>query len=214
MQVVKLSRAELEQFAREQYAAHFGAREAAAPKFVNAAAVAEVNAPRSFVWGGLGYWAPPLSYEAGVRLMAAAHALRDLRTAGVVDLRRARKAAGIVRAAVSRRWRRTRSAPPAFGHTPADIEALAVWLLHVPDDAPAPPASGPVTVDMMDNRMAFRRAFGAYPATWAEYVYGMRHLSRDVARTDLRGAVSGRMAGADKKAWSEWVREVRTEAGV
>jgi hypothetical protein len=67
----------LEEHAREEYRQRFA--NAPEPKVLNARALAVYDSPRSFVWGGVGYWAPPLSYESGVRLMIAANALRDLR---------------------------------------------------------------------------------------------------------------------------------------
>jgi hypothetical protein len=209
----------LEAHAREEYRKRFAS--APEPRVINARVAATLDAPRSFVWGGIGYWAPPLSYEGGLRLLIAAHALADLRRKGASALplhAAALKAARIIRQSIRpvRRWRRPWwPLSRAFYRSPAEeLEALCRWLIHVPDDSPVVPSDRRVTVDLLDQRYAFELAYGREPRSWADYVLGSRAVGRRDSRTDLRLAVSVRVGtNADKKGWGDYEREMRQMAG-
>lgn len=205
----------LEEHARKEYAKKFnGVPE---PRVINQRPLATLDAPRSFVWGGIGYWCPPLSYEGGSRLLIAANALRDLRKSGnAVRLDAARiTAARIVRKHVrSRRplWRLTR----AFYRDPADqIEGLIRWLLYVEDESTIVPSEQPVTVDLIHMRYAFEDMFGRPPRSWPDYVYGIRYIGRKSSQEDLRSAAAFRVGRwADKKGWAEYDRSMRAFGGL
>jgi hypothetical protein len=216
MQAVRThTRAELEQAAREQYRQRYAREdEAAEPRVINVRA--SLNAPRSFVWGGLGYWAPPLSYESGLRLLIVANAIRDHLGAGDDDAahRVATTAARLIRKSLrSRRpfWWLTRA---FYRSQPEQVETIARWLLCVEDDAVAAPNGRPVTVDLIDNRYAFEHAYKRRPESWADYVYGMRHIGRASSREDLRFAVATRMGvNATEEIWRSYERDQRAHAG-
>jgi len=198
------------------------------PKVINLEALITFNAPRSFIWGGVGYRAPPLSFLAGVRLLVAANALRDLRTANAPEQTQraaARVAAFVVRANIvplgpmrRLRWRLGRR--PFRWDDPQELEGLCRWLHHVPDDSSAPPPpEKPGILDFADAFAGFVRAYPAWvgtdglPVSWAAYLYGVRHLTRAMAREDLRRAISARWAGADSKGWSTYFGEQQRLAG-
>ena len=209
----------LEQHAREEYRKRFA--NAPEPRVINQRVAATLDAPRSFIWGGIGYWAPPLSYEGGLRLLIAAHALADLRRKGasVMSLQAATfKAARLVRQNLRpiRLWRRPWWwLSRAFYTSPAEeLEALCRWLIHVPDDAPGVPSDRSIIVDLVDQKYAFELAYGREPRSWADYVLGSRAAGRRDNRTDLRSAVSARVGvNADKKGWGDYEREMRQMAG-
>jgi len=209
----------LEQHAREEYRKRFA--NAPEPRVINQRVAATLDAPRSFVWGGIGYWAPPLSYEGGLRLLIAAHALADLRRKGapVMSLQAATfKAARLIRHNLRpiRLWRRPWwwLSRAFYTSTAEELEALCRWLIHVPDDAPVVPSDRSVTVDLVDQKYAFELAYGREPRSWADYVLGSRAAGRRDNRTDLRSAVSARVGvNADKKGWGDYEREMRQMAG-
>jgi hypothetical protein len=194
-----------------------------APTVLNVDALMVFLQPREFQWGGVGYRAPPLKFWDGARLMVAAHALADLRLAGVSG-EQLTSVVRIARRLVARlvrpiaRWRR------AVAHRlrvsdPEQLEGLLHWLLYIPDEWQAPPPAGPVTVDWMDEVMGFVHEFPAcigtdgWPRYWAQYVYGSRHLSRARHRADLRLAMAVRAAQADAKDFTKWAGEWQTAAG-
>jgi hypothetical protein len=204
---------ELEEHARREYKRKFG--RVPEPRVINARALASLDAPRSFIWGGIGYWCPPLSYESGFRLLIAANALRDLRgRSGDQSRRVAITAARLIRRSVrSRRpwWRLTRA---FFRDPPEELEALIRWLLYVEDESTIVPSDRAVTVDLVDNRYAFEAEYKRRPVTWADYVYGLRHIGRAATRSDLRMAIAYRVgANADKRGWEDFDREARAMAG-
>jgi hypothetical protein len=215
----------LEQHAREEYRKRFAS--VPEPRVLNAHALVSFAAPRSLVWGGVGYWVPPLSYEDGNRLLAAASFIHDaLRQDKPVAATAASKtAARILHALLPRRrppvwrvgerlrqWFRSRF---TFYHDPPEqIESLLRWLLHVEDDAPLVPADRQATIDLIDNKYAFEGHFKRPPLSWKDYVYGMRHIARQASREDLRGAVAARIGvNADAKGWRDYERELRALAG-
>lgn len=207
---------ELERFARERYAQKMAS--IPEPKVINARPLATLDAPRSFIWGGVGYWAPPLSYESGIRLMIAANALRDLRKGGgpqpAMDAAKF-KAARMLRAALRCRRPLWRWWSRAFFSDPAEhVEGVIRWLLEVEDEAPVIPTDQPVTVDLIDNLYTFQEVYRRRPYSWRDYVYGMRHIGRSASRADLREAVNARMGvNSDEKGWTKFEREMRAHAG-
>jgi hypothetical protein len=203
----------LEEHARKEYKKRFA--HVPEPRVINARPSASIDAPRSFVWGGIGYWCPPLSYESGKRLLIVANALRDLRGRNEDTARRvAITAARLIRKNIrSRRpfWRLTRA---FYRDPPEELEAIIRGLLYVEDESTVVPSDRPVTVDLIDNAYAFEFAYKRKPTTWADYVYGLRHIGRDNARHDLRMAIAYRVgANADKRAWEDFDREARAMAG-
>jgi hypothetical protein len=214
MQIVAFE--ELEQHAREEYRKRFG--KTSEPKVINASAWATFGQPRSLVWGGLVYWAPPLSYEDGVRCMIAANALRDRPSAHYTA-----KAILLARSLMRRQrpslWRlraRLRELVAFHVYRPPTEEVRNVlhWLMHVPDEATYVPPEKPGTIDLIGNRYAFELAYHRRPDSWADYVYGMRELGRRTAQEDFRNAVSTRVgSNADEKGWKEYERDQRAAAG-
>lgn len=204
----------LERHAREEYQKRFA--NAPEPRVINVRALTTLDAPRSFIWGGVGYWAPPLSFESGFRLLVAANALRDLRDGGdPAALERAKiRAARLVRSVLRCRrlwWRLTRA---FYRDPPAEVEEVIRHLLYVEDESPVIPSDRPVTVDMVDNLYTFEAAFGRRPRSWRDYVYGMRHIGRANSRGDLRGAVATRIGvNSDEKGWKAFERDMRLYAG-
>jgi hypothetical protein len=206
----------LEEHARKEYKKRFA--HVPEPRVINARALASLDAPRSFIWGGIGYWCPPLSYESGFRLLIAANALRDLRGRDDDTARRvAITAARLIRKNIrSRRpfWRLTRA---FYRDPPEQLEAVIRGLLYVEDESTVVPSDRPVTVDLMDNHYTFqscRDGFGRKPDSWADYVYGLRHIGRAATRSDLRMAIAYRVgANADKRGWEDFDREARAMAG-
>ena len=183
---------------------------------MNAPAVAVFDAPRCFVWGGVGYWVPALSYESGVRLMIAATALRELRGHGERLARAAITAARLIRNCVDRKrrplWRFWSRA--FFTDPPEHIESVIHYLLGVEDESPVIPTGRRITIDLIDNRYTFEGHFKRPPRSWADYVYGMRHIGRATTRDDLRLAVASRVGvNADAKGWQAFESEMRQQAG-
>lgn len=210
----------LEEYARQEYRKKYA--EMPEPKIVNAHAVTTFTAPRSFVWGGIGYWAPPLSYEAGRDLLVAARAILVARRSGTPAVLAdcVRTATRLIRNVVRPRsrvrrlfWRLTRD--PFFGARSDAIEMLINGLLYVPDESPAPPSSEKqIKIDLIADLYTFRALYGCRPESWADYVYGMRHVGRHGARHDLRAAVSARVAyHADKAGWRDYERDQLAAAG-
>jgi hypothetical protein len=204
---------ELREASRQRYLEKVGS--VPEPKVINARALASLDAPRSFIWGGIGYWCPPLSYESGYRMLIAANALRDLRGRSDDTSRRvAITAARLIRRSVrSRRpwWRLTRV---FYRDPPEELEDLIRWMLYVEDESTVVPSDRPVTVDLVDNRYAFEGHYKRRPTTWADYVHGLRHIGRAATRSDLRMAIAYRVgANADKRGWEDFDREARAMAG-
>ena len=216
---------EVDRLAREQYAERFKA--VPEPVVLNVEELITLDAPRDFSWGGVGYRAPPLSFGVGLRLLVAANALRDLRTADAPDSERrtaVRMATRILRPVleplgVLSKVLDWRLPCPFLRSDPTEMEGLLRWLLFAPDQSPVVPPTGRVTIDLIDGLASFVREFPAwvgpdgYPMSWRHYVYGMRHLSRVAARVDLRTATATRMAQTDKEPWQEWITELREAAG-
>jgi hypothetical protein len=196
------------------------------PRFLNARASLTLDAPRSLVWGGVGYWSPPLGFEDGHRLLAVSSYLADAirqEHAGAVRsavqiaaplLHRALRRSTPPFWRVVRRIRESAAAARAFLHDdPQDVLHLMRWLLHVEDESPATPPDRQITVDLIDNRYAFEDTFKRVPRSWKDYVYGMHHVARKSAREDLRRAVATRIAvNGDKDGWRDYEREMRTAA--
>lgn len=204
------------------------------PKVVNVEALVAFTVPRRFDMGGVGLRAPPLPFLAGIRLFVAANALRDLRGASarpavMQDALRTTVRLILQQLHPTSRFRRlTGWRRSFFVAPPEEIEGIARWLLHVPDDSTIPPPKGQVTVDFMGNLCDFVREWPAWvarpgpwwrrgpvplPVSWAAYVYGSRHLSRARAREDLRRAFAVRFAGADEKHYKAFNAELRQVAG-
>lgn len=205
----------LEEHARAEYQKRLAS--APEPKVINARALATLDAPRSFVWGGIGYWAPPLSYDGGIKLLVVAGMLRDLRNAGdVLRTEPARiRAASLIRQNVrSRRplWRLTRA---FYRDAAADLEAVIRWLLHVEDESLVVPSEKPVTVDLIHLRYAFEDVFNRAPRSWSDYVHGIRYIGQKYSQQDLRYAAATRTGRfADKHGWSEYERAMREHGGL
>lgn len=215
---------ELEAAARERYRQKFAS--VPAPTLINLEALVTFAVPRVLEWRGVGYRAPPLPYQTGLRLQVAAQALQELTSRGAPEASRraaARVAARVVATLLRPRapwrvaWRRRLRTSLL-----ADLDAfqgLLWWLIHVPDQGVVPPATRAVTVDCMDTLTDFVREFprwvGAdgFPLTWAHFQYGVRHLGRARARADLRMAVAARAAGSTDKGWKEWETEWLASAG-
>jgi hypothetical protein len=215
----------LEQHAREEYRKRFAS--VPEPRYLNARALIQLDAPRSLVWGGVGYWAPPLSFEDGQRLFAVSSYLADALKQGHAHAIRSAVQTAIPLIVQSLRRRRPswwhvlsriRSAAAALRafteDDPQDLLAIMRWLLYVEDEAPSIPADRRVTIDLIDNRYAFEGYFKRPPRSWKDYVYGMHHIGRQSSREDLRNAVATRIGvNADKKGWQEYERELRQAAG-
>jgi len=212
----RVPQVELERFAHQEYVKAYAS--APKPKLRNLLALTEFCVPRIIPWAGVSYRAPPLGFRDGVRLMVAANALQDLRLAGVAPPARreaARVALLCLRSVLRGPWYRRR-----FRSTdPAEVEAVAWLVLHVPDEGVLPPAKGSATLDYMDTLAAFARDLPAWcgpdglPLSWAHYQYGLHHLTRARHREDLRHAISVRAAGAEVKAFKEFENEWRAAAG-
>jgi hypothetical protein len=215
----------LEQHAREEYRRRFsGAPE---PRYLNARALLQLDAPRSLVWGGVGYWAPPLGFEDGARLFALsgfladalrqdhASATRDAVALTVPLLHKALRRRRLPWWRIIARIQQADAAERAFlNDDPHDLLALVRWLLYVEDEAPTVPPSTRVTIDLLDNRYAFEGFFKRPPRSWKDYVYGMHHLGRQASRKDLRLAVATRIGvNGDKDGWRDYERELRAAAG-
>jgi hypothetical protein len=215
----------LEQHARDEFARRF--RDQPEPRFLNVRATLQLDAPRSLVWGGVGYWAPPLGFEDGLRLLAVSSYLADaLRQDHAAGIRTAvQTATPLLRKVLRRRpppmWRvfaRVRDAAAAqraFLHDdPEALLHLMRWLMQVEDEAPTVPPGKRVTVDLIANRYVFEDALKREPRSWKDYVYGMHHVARKAAQEDLRTAVAVRIGvNADKKGWQDYEREQRPAAG-
>jgi hypothetical protein len=206
-------RAEIERHARKEYAQRYSS--VPEPRFINASASVSFSAPRRFMWGGVGYYCPPLSYENGLRLFAAAQALREAGgpSAPVVLRMAVRVLRSVLHARRRPLWRYWSR---AFYDTPAEhVEMILRGLLYVEDESPpGPPPEKRVTVDLLDNKYAFEACYKRKPESWADYTCGLRHIARTSSRGDLRGAVAFRVASmADKKTWRDYERDLRAAAG-
>jgi hypothetical protein len=213
----------LEQHARDEFARRF--RDVPEPKFLNVRATLQLDAARSLVWGGIGYWSPPLGFEDGLRLFAVSSYLADAlrQNAGVSSA--VQIAVPLLRKVMRRRirpwWRplaRIREAAAAqrafVADDPQELLHLMRWLLHVEDEAPSVPPSTRATIDLIDNRYAFEGHFKRAPRSWKDYVYGMHHIGRHASRSDLRLAVATRIGvNGDKDGWQAYERELRSAAG-
>lgn len=219
--------AKLEEYAREEYRRHFASIPEPVP--VNIEAVVAFNKPRVIPWGALRYRMRPLSYAQGFNLQVAANAIRTRRLAGESTEDQRRAALRLIRPLLHptnplRRFKRV----PYFAAPDFAIERLIGAMIYVPDDGAVAPPSRPMRVDLMDEmatfahqlpawcepayRWLFRNPRAGQPLSWAHYVYGSRHLSRDLARADLRMAVAMRMAQADKDGWKLYETEQRSAA--
>jgi hypothetical protein len=77
----------------------------------------------------------------------------------------------------------------------------------VNDGGPEPP------VDLLDLVMEYRRVFGAHPATWRDFVSGLDHINRNLARTSLQLATAAGMAAATKESAEPWYERQKIAAG-
>lgn len=195
------------------------------PKVINVEAVLVFGQPRVVTWGAIKYHAPPLTYRQGMKLLTAANALEDQMEHGAAESdvqATIRLAARCVREAVRPRsrvrrlfWRFSR----AFQDEPDLLIGLIWWLLDVRDQAGYPPPDKPVTVDYLDAKYAFIREYPALcvngePRSWADYLYGNRHLMRAHTREDLRHASAVRAGvNADKKEFERYDSDLRSAAG-
>lgn len=215
---------ELKAEARAAYAKQVAA--VPRPVVVNVEAVITLQAPRTFEVGGVGYRAPPLSYPAGQRVQAAAHALHDLRLDRASDATRraaARVAVSVVLPLLAPvpRWRFgwRRAFRAAFLADLDLAEDLLWWLVSLPDQGAVVLPTRQVTVDTMDTLVDFTREMPSWvgadgwPLSWAHFGYGVRHLSRARARSDLRMGDAVRMASTDQKAYRKWHAEAAAVAG-
>jgi hypothetical protein len=83
----------------------------------------------------------------------------------------------------------------------------------VEDESPVIPNDRQYTVDLIDNRYTFEGYYKRRPTSWADYVYGMRHIGRAAIRADFRQAISSRVGvNADDKGWKAYEREMRQNA--
>lgn len=212
----RVPQAELEKFAREEYARRYA--RAPKPKLVNVEAFIGFGVPRIVVWEGVRFRAPPLSFDLGRRLLVCYYALRELREARAPLAERqtaATEALRVLRRALFPRWRRRKLRPSVD-----EVEMLCDWLLHVPDDTRLPPPLEQTRMDFIDTLAAFARDYpgwcgrDGFPLSWAHYQYGLRHLIRARHREDLRAAIVARVAGADKKVYTDWTRDWRAMAEV
>ena len=200
-------------------------KEAPEPVVINIDAVLAIGQSREFAWGARKLRAPPLSYAQGIRLLVAANALRDLRDKQAppkVVQAALTLAATLIRQTVKpRHWWHGLRWSRAFTQDDAEsIEGLLRWLTDIPDQsAPPKPATRQVTVDLMDVLAEFARDFPAwvgadgFPRSWAHYLYGLRHMSRAVAREDLRHSAAARASQYETKDYNEFAREMRQAAG-
>lgn len=86
----------------------------------------------------------------------------------------------------------------------------------MPDDVPRPIPGhlrGSSAADLLDQAYEFRAGFGAWPESWADFVYGMGHLARASAAQKLRIADAVAATKGDTKGWQEWQRDHRTLSG-
>lgn len=228
MQVGKFE--ELEAIARERYRERYAPESVPEPRVVNADAVIQYAPPRKFEVGGIGLRAPPLSFQNGVRLLVAANAIRDIRTADPPAppefFPAAREqAVGFIGQCVTpiSPFRRFRGAwlRPFYLMEAEDLELFLRFLVYLPDNGPSgPPSDKPVTVDLIDQAKAITAKWPAcadangLPRLWADYIYGSRHLARARAREDLRMATMFRIAqGADKHEWKSFLADEQSAAG-
>lgn len=224
MRVVKLSRAQVEQVAREEYQRQFA--QAAPPKVRNAQALVALTEHRALRWRGHVYTVPPVPFREGARLHIIAQSLREAEDLSGEDVMVVRAAAVMsVRAimpriARRRGWRRLLPTNPFRRAHIGEVLQLVAWTLEVPDQSPDNPSGGkPPTIDLIDGVMDFARTFPGLlnaeglPVSWAMYVYGMRHLGRAVARDTLRYAQAMRVGQADKEAWKEFSISMRSASG-
>lgn len=195
------------------------------PKVINVQALVAFSAPRKFVWGGVGYRAPPLPFLAGMRLFIAANALRDLRSAWAspaTQQHAASTAVEILRTLIHPQRLIDRLRPwvrPFVRSSPEELETLLRWLLHVADEAKVQTNATQVTIDYMAVLTDFVREFPAwvgpdgFPLTWSLYIYGSRHIPRARAREDLRRAYSMRAAAAPPMGYRMFNHELTPVAG-
>ena len=225
MQITKLSRAELEAFAREQYAQQFG--RPAPPKVRNAQALVALGEHRPLRWRGHAYRVPPLPFRDGARLLVVSQVLAaEYEEAGgdvwaeVFELAAPSRALARARIMCGDLVQRRRfSRNPFRNATPAEVRDLIAFFLAVPDETPSLRAKGAQTVDLLDGLLEFMRVYPALvnsdglPVSWQHYQYGLRSLGRCVARESLRFAQAMRMAQTDKESFKGWAAEQASAAG-
>ena len=152
MQITKLSRAELEAFAREQYAQQFG--RPAPPKVRNAQALVALGEHRPLRWRGHAYRVPPLPFRDGARLLVVSQVLAaEYEEAGgdvwaeVFELAAPSRALARARIMCGDLVQRRRfSRNPFRNATPAEVRDLIAFFLAVPDETPSLRAKGAQTV--------------------------------------------------------------------
>ena len=86
----------------------------------------------------------------------------------------------------------------------------------MPDEIPRPvPEAGPERArpDLLDQALEFRRAFGAWPRSWVEFIHGVGHLARAAAAEKLRIADATAAPHQKSADWKRWVSELRTQTG-
>jgi hypothetical protein len=67
---------------------------------------------------------------------------------------------------------------------------------------------------LLDQVLEFRRAFCAYPRTWAKFVLGTAHLARASAGEKLRMADAVAAHKQKPEAWRQWVADQQSAAGL
>jgi hypothetical protein len=225
MQIVRVPREQVEQFAREEYARQYG--NAAPAKVRNAQALVALGEPRAYRWRGHTYRVPPVPFREGARLNIIAQALHECDELPADEQMLVRAAAVTSARAIlphiARRtgWRRFLPFNPFRRAHIGDVREWIAFALHVPDQSPTISGAAPApTVDMMDGVMEFARVFPALmsrdglPVSWAHYVYGMRHIGRTVARETLRAAQAARIGQTpDKEAWASFHSTMRSASG-
>jgi hypothetical protein len=215
VQITKIPRAELERYAREQYARQFG--QAAPIKVRNAQALVALGEHRALKWRGHAYRVPPLPWKAGARLLVISQAL----TSEGERERATRLGRKVMHALVRLRSFGPWAKPvlnPFRRASSEEVSDLCDFFLHIPDDNKHDGGNA-TSVDLMDGLMEMVRLFPALigvdglPVSWSAYQYALRHFGRAQARDDLRAAQAARVSQAPKADWQNYAREMRSACG-
>jgi hypothetical protein len=230
VRITKIPRAELEQYAREQYARQFGQQ--APIKVRNAQALVALGEHRALKWRGHAYRVPPLSWKAGARLLVISQALAT----GEGGERAVRLARAVVHGLVQRRrfvarrdqygrlknivrdWAKPRR-NPFRAASPVELRQVADYLIDVPDENRPPPGKA-TSVDLMHGVLDVAERWPAFindeglPKSWELYQWALRSLGRVRARDELQAAQANRMGPAPKDKWHAYSHELESVAGV
>lgn len=202
------------------HARHYGARAAVAPPAVrNAEALAMLGEPRPLRFRGSYYHVPNLTFRAGLQLTVCAQVLslphaRIKHKAALETTRR------ILREVARKNGRRPLLNPFRTLTDPDEACGVIDGLLYLPDEYPHPVSrkNQPI-IDVLDGFFEFTRMFPALigpdglPVSWAHYHYGMRHMTRAIARETLRIAQASRISQCPADVWAKFSREQTRAAG-